>query len=96
MPLKTTWPYDIAQFKAKPPSVAYEEAANYTLITAAKIPGNNLRLIKLTLANHYPIIYGVVVYPSFESQEVARTGIIPMPPAGEQPARRSCYRPGRL
>jgi C1A family cysteine protease len=35
--------------------------------------------MKACLASGYPIIFGFTVYESFESQQVANTGIVPMP-----------------
>ena len=35
--------------------------------------------IKMSLASGYPVIFGLNVYESFESDVVANTGIVPMP-----------------
>lgn len=37
------------------------------------------------LASGHPVVFGTLVYPSFESDEVARTGLVPMPEEGVQP-----------
>ena len=44
--------------------------------------------IKGCLASGYPFVFGFTVYESFESQAVAKTGVVPMPRRGEQAARR--------
>ncbi len=36
------------------------------------------------LASGYPFVFGFSVYESFESQDVARTGIVPLPKQGEK------------
>ena len=40
--------------------------------------------MKGCLASGYPFVFGFTVYESFESQEVAQTGIVPMPQSTEQ------------
>lgn len=35
------------------------------------------------LAEGYPFVFGFTVYESFESEPVAKTGIVPMPASGE-------------
>jgi C1A family cysteine protease len=35
--------------------------------------------MKACLASGYPFVFGFTVYESFESAEVARTGLVPMP-----------------
>jgi C1A family cysteine protease len=39
--------------------------------------------MKGCLASGYPFVFGFTVYDSFESQQVANTGIVPMPASGE-------------
>ena len=39
--------------------------------------------MKGCLASGFPFVFGFTVYESFESQEVAKTGMVPMPAAGE-------------
>ena len=40
--------------------------------------------MRTCLAAGYPFVFGFTVYESFESQEVANTGIVKMPKRGEQ------------
>ena len=49
----------------------------------------SLPQLKGCLASGYPFVFGFTVYESFESQQVAQTGIVPMPAAGESCTRRS-------
>jgi len=44
----------------------------------------NLTLLKTALAEGYPAVIGINVYESFESDQVAKTGIVPLPKRGEQ------------
>lgn len=41
--------------------------------------------LKAALAAGSPVIIGVAVFPAFESDEVAKTGIVPMPAAADAP-----------
>jgi GH25 family lysozyme M1 (1,4-beta-N-acetylmuramidase) len=43
----------------------------------------NLADMKGCLSSGYPFVFGFTVYPSFESDEVARNGVVPMPGADE-------------
>ena len=43
----------------------------------------NLADMKGCLSSGYPFVFGFTVYPSFESDDAARTGIVPLPGADE-------------
>jgi C1A family cysteine protease len=77
------WPYDINQFSVKPTQVCYDSALMHKVILYQRIV-NNLLQMKGCLASESPFVYGFTVYESFESEEVAATGIVPMPQQGEQ------------
>lgn len=49
----------------------------------AEVPQNE-GAIKQVLSNNQTISFGFVVYESFESASVAKTGVVPMPKAGER------------
>jgi C1A family cysteine protease len=40
--------------------------------------------MRTCLAGGYPFVFGFSVYESFESQDVAKSGIVPMPQPNEQ------------
>ncbi len=81
--LETIWPYVISKFKSKPPKAVYTSALKDRALTysAVKVDANS---VKAALASGFPVIIGISVYESFESQAVANTGIVPMPGANEQ------------
>lgn len=79
---ESEWPYDISRFAVAPPAQCYVDAAKYKAVVYQRIP-RNLSLMKACLASGYPFILGFTVYDSFESSEVAQTGIMPMPSRGE-------------
>ena len=75
--LESTWAYDISRFRTKPPSQAFAEALNHQILTYARLA--TLNDMKTCLASGLPFTFGFTVYESFESDTVARTGIVPMP-----------------
>jgi C1A family cysteine protease len=78
-----TWPYKIAKFASKPPATAYTEAKDHQLVTYQRLV-QTLSQLKGCLAAGFPFVFGFVVYESFESPQVAKTGKVPMPSADEQ------------
>ncbi|HEY8875793.1 MAG TPA: C1 family peptidase, partial [Desulfosporosinus sp.] len=44
----------------------------------------DLTSLKSALAEGYPVVIGIDVYASFESTQVAQTGLVPIPNSGEQ------------
>lgn len=72
------WPYDIAQFKTKPSDACYTDAKFHRVVSAERIQQNLIDL-KQSLLDGYPVIFGFSVYESFESDDVAKTGKMPMP-----------------
>jgi C1A family cysteine protease len=82
-PPETDWPYDIAKFREKPPQKAYDDGLE-NQVTSYRRVTRDLNQMKGCLAAGYPFVFGFSVYESFESQDVARTGVVPMPHPGEQ------------
>jgi C1A family cysteine protease len=73
------WPYDVLKFAVKPPDVpAYKDAPLGKAIQYQRVP-QVLNQMKGCLASGYPFVFGFTVYASFESPEVAKTGVAPMP-----------------
>lgn len=79
---ESLWPYDITQFAVKPPDSAFAAAAGQRAISYSRV-GQTLSQLKGALASGFPIVFGFTVYESFEGAEVAATGVVPMPGAGE-------------
>lgn len=76
------WPYDISKFKQKPPTKATINALKFKITEYHRVA--NLTALKTALAEGYPIVIGIKIYESFESDQVAQTGIVPLPKRGEQ------------
>lgn len=76
------WPYDITRFTEKPDGSCYDEAIQRAIHSYDRIL--TLDEMKGCLADGYPFVFGFTVFSSFESLEVAQSGIVPMPADGEQ------------
>jgi C1A family cysteine protease len=77
------WPYTISKFTQTPPSSAKQAASHHVALQYQSVP-QNLTSFKSALAAGFPIVFGISVYASFESDAVAKTGVVPMPTAREQ------------
>lgn len=80
---ETEWPYDISRFAVKPPALAYKDAKTDRALKYQAV-SQNLTVMKNCLAQGLPFVIGISVYSSFESQDVASTGIVPLPKNNEQ------------
>jgi C1A family cysteine protease len=76
------WPYEIEKFTLKPSEQAYQSADDYQITSYYRI--NSTSEMKHTLSTGFPFVFGFAVYESFESPEVAQSGIVPMPQATER------------
>jgi C1A family cysteine protease len=79
---ESIWPYIIQKFTKKPGKEAINAAANYRILQYQRV--NNLDELKAALVDGQPVVFGFNVYQSFEADEVAKTGMVPMPADGEQ------------
>jgi len=77
------WPYDISKFTVQPPAKCYQDALKDRALSYQRV-ARSLAQMKGCLASGLPFVVGISVYESFESDEVARTGMVPMPQPGEQ------------
>jgi C1A family cysteine protease len=82
-PHEELWPYDIAKFADKPDPAAYDDALKHEATLYQRLV-QVLSQLKGCLAAGNPFVFGFTVYESFESQEVANTGVVPMPGPNEQ------------
>lgn len=82
VPRETLWPYDISKFKLKPSLNAYEDGSKHQAIDYQRVDQTRLDFLS-ALAEGYPIVFGFSVYQSFETNEVAKTGIVPIPSMNE-------------
>jgi C1A family cysteine protease len=76
------WPYNIARFAVKPTAVCYKDALQHEITSYHRIL--TLDDMRTCLAGGFPFVFGFTAYESFESQQVAQTGIADMPKPGEK------------
>lgn len=79
---ESTWPYVARRFAQKPNLLAYDEALDCEAVQYEAL--TDLYSMKACLAGGLPFVFGIEVYESFESDAVAKTGVVPMPSLGEQ------------
>jgi C1A family cysteine protease len=93
---ETEWPYDgreadpiTGAFPAgdpaaeKPTDTCYKDALD-NLATSYSRVAQTLDQMRGCLADGYPFVFGFTVYASFESQQVAKSGVVPMPAPHEK------------
>jgi len=76
------WPYVISKYAVKPPVACYQDALEHQVTSYQRIL--TVDEMRACLAQGFPFVFGFTVYESFESQQVAHTGIVPMPDQGER------------
>ena len=76
------WPYDITKLADAPPSTIASDGAPYKITSYHRV--SDLMGVKAALASGHPVVMGAVIYSSFESSSVARTGLVPMPKKHEK------------
>ena len=77
------WAYDISKFTQKPPEECYELAKSHISVKYQRLNQNITHLINC-ISSGLPFVFGFGVYESFESEEVAKTGIMPIPKKTEK------------
>jgi C1A family cysteine protease len=76
-------PYITKDFAKKPSIKAYNEAKRHIISSYHKVL--NLKEMLKCLAEGYPVVFGIMVYEGFTTEEATKTGIINMPEANESP-----------
>jgi C1A family cysteine protease len=76
------WPYIISKFAVKPTAACYREALKHRIVEYHRL--GTVDEMRACLAEGHPFVFGFTVYESFESQQVAKTGTVPMPRKSER------------
>jgi len=71
------WKYDEEKVNNKPDRKSYKEAKRHLIKEYSRIL--NINDIIKCIASGYPVVFGITLYESFQSETVAKTGKIPMP-----------------
>ena len=72
------WPYDITKFALPPPPKATADEARHLGFAAHAVVQTKDAILHCLL-NDLPVMFGIQVFESFESREVAATGRVPIP-----------------
>lgn len=78
VPKEELHPYVIENFAQKPSDAAYKNAREHIVTKYEAVEQDGLQM-QTCLASGNPIVFGFMVFSSFESKEVAETGIMPIP-----------------
>ncbi|HEX3043661.1 MAG TPA: C1 family peptidase [Bacillota bacterium] len=75
-------PYIISKFTEAPSEKALTDASQFKIASYHRVP--NLTALKTSLYEGFPVVFGMKIYQSFESDQVAATGKIPAPKSTEK------------
>lgn len=75
-------PYNIDRFTEAPSNGADREASNHTITSYHRV--SDLNGVKAALVEGLPVVIGMTVYESFESEAVASSGKVPLPKKTER------------
>lgn len=79
---ESLWKYTNSNVFKKPSTSSYKEASNHKISVYMRI--QSLQEMRQCLSAGFPFAFGMTVYESFESAEVARTGLVPLPAITER------------
>jgi C1A family cysteine protease len=80
------WPYsdkDPGPYQTQPSHSCFKAALRHQVLRYSRIY-QKAASFKVCLTEGYPFVFGFAVYASFESDEVARTGTVPLPGKHEE------------
>lgn len=80
---ETLYPYIVSKQGQQPPSSLDKGALFNRVIQYAPV-SQEINYMKNLLKMGYPFVFGILVYQSFMTNTVTRTGIVPMPTSGER------------
>ena len=75
---ESLWPYDVKKVLVKPSPKCYAEGKVDHSVNYSRVAQTELGLQQALVAGH-PIVLGIIVYQSMMSEQVAKTGKIPLP-----------------
>ena len=75
---ESLWPYIISKFSEKPSVKAFLQGLDHQAIHYERLPQTK-EVIMDAVSRGYPVVYGKMLYESFMSEEVAKTGKVPYP-----------------
>lgn len=79
---ESVWKYDESKAFVQPSEEAYTEGYKHKISKYYRFA--DLEHIKHSLVAGFPVIFGITIYASFEGDDVAETGLVPMPSPNEE------------
>lgn len=80
--LEELWPYEPQRFSIVPPAQVFKAAGDHQVITYYRLP--NLRNIKKSIYEGYPVVGGFSVPESIDSSDTQSSGIVHVPGPNER------------
>jgi len=77
------WTYNIRKYKEKPTDGCYKTARRYESMVYERMK-QDIIMLKDCIASGLPFVFGFVAYESFESEKIAKDGVLQMPKLGEK------------
>lgn len=81
---EASWPYAESKFRKKPAAACYAEGKKRRSVSYQSLDSTSITQLRQCLAQGWPFMLGFTVYDSFESDAVARTGVVPLPKKTEK------------
>lgn len=72
------WPYEEINYFRKPTKACYAAAKKHATFQYLAVQ-RGLKSLKQCLYDGNGVVFGIMIYESFMSEEVTRTGVVPMP-----------------
>lgn len=72
------WPYNVKKFAIKPPPDRYQRTQLFGSLTYERVDVS-INAIKVAIATGFPVVIGISLFASFESDAVEKSGVVPMP-----------------
>lgn len=82
---ETKWQYIPSKFATKPCKCCYKTALDNQVLQYLRISPHTLQGVKEAHADGFPVTFGFTVYESMMTDEVKRTGIVPIPSLEDKP-----------
>ncbi|CAF3651412.1 unnamed protein product [Rotaria socialis] len=79
--LESIWPYNISQLNTKPSAEIYSDAKGHKIIDALQVDVD-LTEMKSCLAQGFPFVFGLKLFPSFD--KAGKTGVVSMPNSNDE------------
>jgi len=78
VPPEDLWPFNLTKYAEEPSDEVKAEALQHKTFNYYRVDWTDLNEVKGCLAAGYPIVFGMMVPPGLQSEEVAKTGVLEM------------------